>query len=91
MLYTHGRWNFKIFCKYYRCKARMPLSPTLFGLLIDELECMVLDFVGQEGIEEVKIANAVIMLLLYTNDVVLMAHTLEDEKDLMSVLKQFCL
>ena len=31
------------------------------------------------------------MLLLYANDVVLMAHTLEDAQKLMNVLKRFCL
>ena len=41
--------------------------------------------------EEVKIANTVIMLLLYADDVVLMAHTLEDAQKLMNVLKCFCL
>ncbi|RYA57257.1 hypothetical protein DD598_31200 [Enterobacter cloacae complex sp. 2DZ2F16B1] len=72
-------------------KQGCPLSPTLFGLLIDELEYMVLDFMQQEGIEEVKIGNAVIMLLLYADDVVLLAHTLEDAQKLMSVLERFCL
>ncbi|MCO5556272.1 hypothetical protein L7F22_009818 [Adiantum nelumboides] len=72
-------------------KQGCPLSPTLFGLLIDELEHMVLEFMQQEGIEEVMIGNAVIMLLLYADDVVLLAHSLEDAQKLMITLENFCL
>ncbi|MCO5550705.1 hypothetical protein L7F22_004195 [Adiantum nelumboides] len=72
-------------------KQGCPLSPTLFGLLVDELEHMVLEFMQQEGIEEVMIGNAVIMLLLYADDVVLLAHSLEDAQKLMIALENFCL
>ena len=48
------------------------LSPTLFGLCIDELEEMVTKFVKEECVEEVAIGNVVIMLLLYLDDVVLL-------------------
>ena len=41
----------------------MPLSPTLFGLCIDELEEMVVKFVKEEGIKEV-VGNVVIMLVV---------------------------
>ncbi|MCO5549427.1 hypothetical protein L7F22_002898 [Adiantum nelumboides] len=57
-------------------KQGCTLSPTLFGLLIDELEHMVLEFMQQEDIEEVMIGNVVIMPLLYTDDVMLLAHSL---------------
>ncbi|MCO5608173.1 hypothetical protein L7F22_062379 [Adiantum nelumboides] len=72
-------------------KQGCPLSPTLFGLLIDELEHKVIDFMQQEGIEEVMIGNAVIMLLLYADDVGLLAHSLEDAQKLMIALENFCL
>ncbi|MCO5590830.1 hypothetical protein L7F22_044805 [Adiantum nelumboides] len=72
-------------------KQGYPRSPTRFGLLIDELEHMVLEFMQQEGIEEVMIENAMVMLLLYADDVVLLAHSLEDAQKLMIALKNFCL
>ncbi|MCO5562389.1 hypothetical protein L7F22_016016 [Adiantum nelumboides] len=64
---------------------------TIFGLLINELENMVLEFMQQEGIQEVMIGNAMIMLLLYADDVVLLAHSLEDAQKLMIALKNFYL
>ena len=72
----------KFFTSTIGVKQGCPLSPTLFGLLIDELECIVLDFMQEEGIEEVMIRNAVVMLLLYADDVVLLAHSLEDAQSL---------
>ncbi len=80
----------KLFASTIGVKQGCPLSPTLFGLLIDELECMVLEITRQEGLQEVMIGNAVIILLLYADDVVLMAHTLEDAQKLMSALESFC-
>ncbi|MCO5548233.1 hypothetical protein L7F22_001690 [Adiantum nelumboides] len=81
----------ELFTSTIGVKQGCPLSPTLFGLLIDELEHMVLEFMQQEGIEEVMIGNAVIMLLLYADDVVLLAHSLEDAQKLMIALENFCL
>ena len=52
-------------------KQGCPLTPTLFGLCIDELEEMVTRFVKEECFEKVAIGNNVIMLLLYVDDVVL--------------------
>ncbi|MCO5596586.1 hypothetical protein L7F22_050651 [Adiantum nelumboides] len=52
---------------------------------------LVLEFMQQEGIEEVMIGNAVIMLLLYADDVVLLVHSLEDAQKLMIALENFCL
>ena len=53
------------------------LLPTQFGLCIDELVEVVSKFVKEENIEEVAIDNVVIMLLLYADDVVLLANTLD--------------
>ncbi|MCO5593252.1 hypothetical protein L7F22_047259 [Adiantum nelumboides] len=70
-------------------KQGYALSSTLFGLLIDELEHMVLAFMQQERIEEVMIGNA--MIVLYADDVVLLVHSLEDAQKLMIALENFCL
>ena len=58
-------------------KQGCPLSPTLFGLCLDELKEIIAKFVKEENIEEVAIDNVVIMLLLYADDVVLLANTLD--------------
>ena len=51
---------------------------------------MVTKFVEEEGIEEVIIKNIVIMLLLYTDDVVLFVKfNLEDVQKLMRALQMF--
>jgi hypothetical protein len=71
-------------------KQGCPLSPTLFGLCIDELEEMVTKFVKEECIEEVAIGNVVIMLLLYADDVMFLANTLGDAQKLMKTLEMFC-
>ena len=67
------------------------LLPTLFGLLIDELEPMVLESMQEECIKEVLIGNLVILLLLYADEVVLLAHEVEDAQRLMQVLEIFCM
>ena len=71
-------------------KQGCPLSATLFGLCIDELEEMVAKF-AKEGVEEVAIGNVVIMLLLYADDVVLFANTLGNARKLMKALEKNCM
>ena len=68
-------------------KQGCPLSPTLFGLCINELEQMVAKFVKEEGVEEVVIGNVVIMLLLYANDLVFFANLLLDAQNLMKAME----
>ncbi|MCO5572471.1 hypothetical protein L7F22_026226 [Adiantum nelumboides] len=86
-----GEGNSNFFTSTIGVKQGCPLSPTLFGLLIDELEHLVLEFMQQEVIKEVMIGNAMIMLLCYADDVVLLAHSLEDAQKLMIALENICL
>ena len=71
-------------------KQGCPLSPTLFGLCIDRLEHMVHEHAHKEGITNVLIGNAVLLLLLYADDVVLFTHSVEDAQKMMEALKAFC-
>ena len=52
---------------------------------------MVPDFVEQEDTWEVIIGNAEFMLLLYANDVVLLANTSRVAQKLMRALEEFCM
>ena len=45
----------------------------------------------EEGIKEILIGNVIIMLLLYADDVVLLAHEVEDAQRLVQVLENFCM
>ena len=45
----------------------------------------------EECVEEVSIGNIVIMLLLYVDDVVFFANTLEDSQKLMTELENVCM
>ena len=55
MLCVYGWWGFK-FCQLHYCVEQgYPLSPTLFGLCIDEVDQMVAKFVNEESVEEVAI------------------------------------
>ena len=49
-----------------------------FGACINELEQIVAKFVKEESIDEVFIKNVIIMLLLYTNIIVLFGETFGD-------------
>ena len=62
MLCAYEQYTFRSFNSTIGVKKECPLSPTLFGLCIDELEEMVAKFVKEEGVEEVAIENVVIML-----------------------------
>ena len=52
---------------------------------------MVAKFVKEECVKEISIGNVVIMLLLYADDVVFFANTLEDAQKLMKALEIFCM
>ena len=51
-----------------------PLSPTIFGLCIDELEEVVNSVAREEGLDGWNLMQQVIFLLLYVGDVVIFSH-----------------
>ena len=72
-----GMVYLKIFFSNMGVKQGCPLSPTLFGLCIDELEEMILEYAQGNVIDGLQIGLFVVLLLLYSDNVVLLAHTLE--------------
>lgn len=63
-----------------------PLSPTLFGIFIDQLHGL-LEEIGGEG---VRLGMAILQLLIFADDVVLLAHNpIELQKHLVA-LEHFC-
>lgn len=70
-------------------KQGCPLSPTLFGLCIDQLE----DFIPQALVEETDgpaIGMLTLLLLIYADDVVLFAHDMASLQKLMNAIHTFC-
>ena len=51
---------------------------------------MVHEHTNKEVIINVLIGNAVLLLLLYADDVVLFTHSVEDAQKMMEALKAFC-
>ncbi|MCO5562498.1 hypothetical protein L7F22_016125 [Adiantum nelumboides] len=66
-------------------KQGCPLSPTLFGLYIDE----IVDFILHQGGEGVDIAGTTVYILLYADDIVLVSETAEGLQHLQA-LDDFC-
>ena len=67
-------------------KQGCPLSPTLFGFYIDKLEKW-LNMASGEG---VQLANYVIRLLLYENDLIIITKTTNDLRKHLKELECFC-
>ena len=67
-------------------KQGFPLAPTLFTIYIDKLE-MCLEEAGCTG---TILAGIVIILLLYADDIVLMARHPSDLDKQLRILKYFC-
>jgi len=81
---TEG-WSKDINCNI-GVKQGFCLSPTLFGIYIDKLEGC-LEEVGYAGM---ILARIVIILLLYVDDIVLMAMCPFDLDNELRILKDFC-
>jgi hypothetical protein len=64
-----------------------PLSPLLFGLLIDRLESFIVSRCGDAG---VGIAERVVRALLYADDVSLPASTPASLQSMLDCLSEFC-
>ena len=74
-LKTNEGWSKDIKCNI-RVKKGCPLSPTIFGIYIDKLE-ECLETTGCKGTE---LTHIIITLLLYVDDIVLLAKS-HDELD----------
>ena len=66
-------------------KQGCPLSPTPFGIYIDKLE----DFLENVGFVIPTLTGIVINILLYVDDILLMARSLHDLENQLRILKDF--
>ena len=71
-------------------KQGCPLSPTLFGIYIDELEEVIKECVKREEIEGPSVGLYTVLILLYADDVILLAQTYDSMHRLLELLKAFC-
>jgi hypothetical protein len=71
-------------------KQGCPLSPTLFGLCIDELDEMIQRYAANKGIDSPKIAQVTILLLMYADDVVILSRTEDEANQMMIQLQNLC-
>lgn len=67
-------------------KQGCPLSPMLFGLYIDKLE----EWLNNDSSEGVQLANYVIKLLLYVDDLILIAKSAKGLREHLKTLETFC-
>jgi len=81
---TEG-WSKEINCNI-GVKQGCPLSPTLFGIYIDKLE----ECLEKASCVGPTLTGIVINLLLYADDIVLMARSPHDLENQLRILKDFC-
>jgi hypothetical protein len=67
-------------------KQGCPLSPTLFGLYIDKLE----EWLNSQGGDGIHLGKFIIRLLLYTDDLILIAKSTLGLQEHLCSLEQFC-
>jgi hypothetical protein len=82
----HGRLG-PSFASHTGVKQGCPLSPVLFGLLIDAIEAYFSKHLPGVG---VPIAHALVQVLLYADDLALCASSADDLAAMLRVLEQFC-
>ena len=80
----------KSFVSNMGVKQGCPLSPTLFGIYIEELEELILEYLKKERTDGPSIGIYTVLILLYEDDLILMAHTCERMNRLLELLKAFC-
>jgi hypothetical protein len=68
-----------------KVKQGCPLCPTLFGIYIDKLE----DYLEKVGCVDPTLTRIVVNLLMYSDDIVLMARSPHDLENQLRVLKDF--
>lgn len=68
-------------------KQGCPLSPTLFGLYIDELE----SFLQAGGCDAPRLAGIMAAILLYADDIVLISETAAGLRKQLGILGEFCI
>ena len=71
-------------------KQGCPLSPTLFGICIDQLEELINEFATKQGLQGPQLGLWTVLLLLYANDVALLAYDPDSMHKLLQVRKTFC-
>ena len=64
-----------------------PLSPLLFGLFIDRFESFLSELLPNEG---VKIGSMLVQVLLYADDLALVAESPEQLQKMLDILHTFC-
>jgi hypothetical protein len=67
-------------------KQGCPLSPTLFGLYIDKLE----EWLNSQGGDGIHLGKFIIRLLLYADDLILIAKSILGLQEHLCSLEQFC-
>ena len=67
-------------------KQGCPLSPTLFGLYIDE----VVDYITQRGGGGISLSGTIVCVLLYADDIILVSDTQEGLEHHLLALNEFC-
>ena len=70
-------------------KQGCPLSPTLFGLCIDQLEDFVSQFLREEE-DRPTLGPLLMWLLLYADDVVLFAYSVPSLQRALDAIHAFC-